>query len=224
MWVKICSVLINFRLKISLTTQSIASTQSAPRNGLNFVISRKVGINHNPPIPKNSITSRCHTLSRVSSPRNGIAIQPASTLSGNIRLSIHVGITQANKQGIARIEEKLVAVKAPLVQRTRPSGLPMTVSAPPQFAARRIADPKIIRCLRLCTILCIITSIITVVVRLSRLAEITNVTIARVQIILRLLRVFINWVMKSKQPLLLSISTIVIVASKNNTISAACPT
>ena len=67
-------------------------------------------------------------------------------------------------------------------------------------------------------------SIITVVVRLSRLAEKTNVTTDNVQSIRSRLRVRNSWAMKSKHPLLLNISTIVIVASRNSTTSAAFPT
>ena len=47
---------------------------------------------------------------------------------------------------------------------------------------------------------------------------------ASVHSIFLLLRVRSNWRTKSKQPLLLRISTIVIVASRNITISAALPT
>ena len=58
----------------------------------------------------------------------------------------------------------------------------------------------------------------------GRAAEITKVTTESVHIIRLLLRVRSNWRIKSKQPLLLRISTIVIVANKNKTISAALPT
>ncbi len=51
----------------------------------------------------------------------------------------------------------------------------------------------------------------------------TNVTTESVQIIRLLLRVRSNWRIKSKQPLLLRISTIVIVANRNKTILGALP-
>ena len=51
-----------------------------------------------------------------------------------------------------------------------------------------------------------------------------KVTMASVQSIFLLLRVRSNWRTKSKQPLLLSISTMVMVASRKSTISAALPT
>ena len=69
-----------------------------------------------------------------------------------------------------------------------------------------------------------IVNIITVVVRLSKLAEITNVTHDSIQSIFLLLRVRSNWEIKSKHPLLYKISTIVMVANRNKTISEASPT
>ena len=215
---------MSLRLKISFTIQSTLSTHRAPRNGLSLVILWKVGINHRPPIPTRSISNLCHLFRRVSSPRKGITIHSVSTLSGNIRCISRVGINHAARQGRSNEKEKTVAVTAPEFQSTRPSGLPITVSAPPQLAARRMALPYTILCLLLGMTPCIMVSIITVVVRLSRLMEIRNVTMARVHSIFLLLRVRSNWRTKSKQPLLLRISTIVIVASRNITISAALPT
>ena len=74
------------------------------------------------------------------------------------------------------------------------------------------------------TTLRITVSIITVVVRLSRLAEMMKVVIDSAHNSRRLRRVFSNWETKSKQPLLWSISTMVIVASRKSTISAPRPT
>ena len=72
--------------------------------------------------------------------------------------------------------------------------------------------------------LCIITSIIVAVVRLSRFAEMINV--ARVIVHSRRLEflVLIHFEIKSKQPLLLSSSTIDIVAKRKSTMAAALPT
>ena len=64
----------------------------------------------------------------------------------------------------------------------------------------------------------------TVVVRLSRLADIRKVTPAIIHNILLAERVRSSCDTKSKQPLLLSISTMVIVASRNSTTPHACPT
>ena len=68
------------------------------------------------------------------------------------------------------------------------------------------------------------TSIIVAVVRLSRLAERMNVASVMVHSSRFELRVRIHSVMKSKQPLLFSISTMVIVARRNMTMLAARPT
>ena len=54
---------------VAETIHNTANTQQAPRNGLNFVILWQVGINHKPPIPTKSISKRCQTFNRVSSPR-----------------------------------------------------------------------------------------------------------------------------------------------------------
>ena len=141
-----------------------------------------------------------------------------------VALLIAVGMSHAARQGTSSESEKMVAVTAPEFQSTSPSGLPITVSAPPQLAARRMELPKIIRCLRLGIMPCMMVSINTVVVRLSRLIEMMKVTMASVQSIFLLLRVRSNWRTKSKQPLLLSISTMVMVASRKSTTSAALPT
>ena len=130
----------------------------------------------------------------------------------------------ATRHGIKRVIEKEVAVTASRFHRNNPAGSPITVIAPPQFAAIIIAAPRINRCFRLGTILCMIVSIMTDVVKLSRFADNKKVIVDRVQSIFLLLRVFNKGVMKSKHPLLFSISTIVIVASKKRTISAALPT
>ena len=98
----IASIFMSLRLNISFTIQSTLNTQSAPRKGLNFVILWKVGINHNPPIPTKSISKRCHTLRRVSSPRYGIVIHSVSTLSGNMRCIITSGMSQAARHGSRR--------------------------------------------------------------------------------------------------------------------------
>ena len=68
------------------------------------------------------------------------------------------------------------------------------------------------------------TSIIVAVVRLSRLAEMTKVAKVIVHNRRLGLRVFIQDWMKSKQPLLFSISMMDIVASRNMTMLAARPT
>ena len=68
------------------------------------------------------------------------------------------------------------------------------------------------------------TSINTVVVRLSRLAEMRKVAIVIVHSSRFEFLVRIHSLIKSKQPLLLRISIIVIVASRNITIAAALPT
>ena len=98
-WSAIASIFMSLRLNISFTIQSTPNTQSAPRKGLNFVILWKVGINHNPPMPTKSISKRCHTLRRVSSPRYGIAIHSVSTLSGSMRCIINNGMSQAARHG-----------------------------------------------------------------------------------------------------------------------------
>ena len=105
-----------------------------------------------------------------------------------------------------------------------PAGSPITVKHPPALAASTIAQPMTIRCLLFCTMLCIMVSIMVVVVRLSKLAEIMNVATVMLHSNLLLLRVRIHSPTKSKHPLLLSISTIDIVASKNSTMAAALPT
>ena len=71
---------------------------------------------------------------------------------------------------------------------------------------------------------CIITSIIVAVVRLSRLADRMNVASVMVHSSRLGLRVFIHFDTKSKHPLLCSISTMLIVASRNITMLAARPT
>ena len=69
-----------------------------------------------------------------------------------------------------------------------------------------------------------ITSIVIAVVRLSRLAEMINVAKVMVHSRRLELRVLTHFEMKSKQPLLLRISMIAIVASRNSTMLAARPT
>ena len=181
-------------------------------------------MNQRPPIPTMSITRRCQILRLVSSPLYGIVRHWESILSGNIRESHSVGTIQQIRHGMISAMEKLVAVTSSLVHKTSPVGSPITVSAPPQLAATTIAEPYIIRCLRAGTISCIIINIIVVVVMLSRLALIINVMAVISQSSLRLWRVRIICVRKSKQPLLLRISTIIIVASRKSTISAPLPT
>ena len=68
-WLDIWSAFINLRFITSFTTQSTESTQSAPRNGDSFVMLWKVGMNQRPPMPTNSISTRCQGLRLVSSPR-----------------------------------------------------------------------------------------------------------------------------------------------------------
>ena len=68
------------------------------------------------------------------------------------------------------------------------------------------------------------TSIVIVVVRLSKLADSKNAASVMVQSSRLELRVRIHSVMKSKQPLLLSSSTMDMVANKNMTMAAALPT
>ena len=72
--------------------------------------------------------------------------------------------------------------------------------------------------------LCIMISMVMVVVRLSKLAE--RIKVASVMVHRRRLelRVRIHSLMKSKQPLLFSSSTMDIVASRNMTMAAALPT
>ena len=220
----ICSAFISLRLKISFTTHNTASTHSAPRNGLSLVILWNVGINHNPPIPTNSIDRRCKRLRFVSSPRYGIAGHSTSSLAGRQRPIRYVGKAHAVNAGNARYAEKLVAVTVSSPHNITPAGSPITVMHPPVFAASTMAEPMSILCLLFCTIPCMMTSIMAVVVRLSRFAEIMNVATVMDHNRRLLFRVLIHSEMKSKHPLLFSISTIVIVASKNNTIAAAFPT
>ena len=80
------------------------------------------------------------------------------------------------------------------------------------------------RCFCFTTTPCITVSIITVVVRLSRLAEMTNVRAETIHSMRLLWRVRISRVRKSKQPLFTNISVIAIVESRNNTTSEALPT
>ena len=220
----ITSAFISLRLNASLTTHSTLSTQRAPRNGDSLVMLWNVGINHSPPIPTKSITILCHWLRLVSSPRYGIGDHWVSSLSGNCLLISTVGITHASTAGSARVIEKSDAVTRPSSQSSIPIGSPITVKHPPQLAAITMALPMSILCRRFCTIECIITSIIVAVVRLSRLADMINVAKVMVHNSRLGLRVFIHFCMKSKHPLLLSISIIDIVASRNITILAARPT
>ena len=96
----------------------------------------------------------------------------------------------ATRQGSSISIEKFVADTAPMFHNTSPAGSPITVSAPPQLADTTMADPKIMRCRRLCMMPCIMISIMSVVVRLSRFAEMKNVMAARLQSMRWLLRVF----------------------------------
>lgn len=135
-----------------------------------------------------------------------------------------VGTTHASMAGRARYAEKWLAVTAPSPQRMSPVGSPMTVKQPPQLAASTTAEPTYIRWREFCSMLCIMTSMVMVVVRLSRLAE--RIKVASVMVHRRRLelRVRIHSLMKSKQPLLFSSSTMDIVASRNMTMAAALPT
>lgn len=172
----ISSVFISLRFTISFTIHRTQSTQSAPRNGLSFVMLWNVGINHSPPMPTKSITTRCHTFRRVSSPRYGSTIHCVSMRAGSCLPIQKMGTSHAMRQGRAIEAEKLEAVTAPIFHRTMPEGSPITVSAPPQLADITMAQPSSTRCLCRITTSCIMVSIITVVVRLSRLADMMNVT------------------------------------------------
>ena len=220
----IWSALISLRFITSLTTHSTLSTQSAPRNGLSFVMLWNVGMNHSPPMPTNSISTLCHGSSLVSSPRNGIGAHWVSSRSGNCLFISIVGTIHASSTGRAIYAVYLDAVIAPSPHSTSVVGSPITVRHPPQLAAITIAAPISILCRRLCTIECIITSIMVAVVRLSRFADRMNVASVIVHNRRLGLRVLIHLVTKSKHPLLCRISTMLMVASRNITILAARPT
>ena len=101
----IWSAFISLRFTISFTIHKTASTQRAPRNGLSFVIVWNVGINHRPPIPTKSISIRCHTFKRVSSPLYGKVILSVSIREGNPLPIHHTGNAQATRHGNASVAE-----------------------------------------------------------------------------------------------------------------------
>ncbi len=89
------------------------------------------------------------------------------------------------------------------------------------LAAITMTDPMTMRCRSLEIVACMMPSIRQTVVRLSRLADIMNVSPARIHRKRVGLCVRSHSLIKSKQPLLLSTSTMVIVPKMKSTTSAA---
>ena len=175
-------------------------------------------------MPKKNRSSFCHHTRILSSPRNEYAGRSKSRYSGSFFCIRNVGITVATMEGRTSAALKLVGVTAPLPHTIRLVTSPITVQHPPQLAAIAMAEPIYILCLPLRMILRRIISISTVTVRLSMHALSMNVIKTVSQSICAVLLRLSHFSIKEKHSLLVSTSTMDMVARRYNTSSATCPT